>query len=104
MAAATEVAGHLAAQQRQHFVELVGGFHAWINQNLHLRFPRPRLLKKSKGKAGLNPEGVLAVRSAPRKIQFHLLPRRTQPGDVRKKYRARQDFVAEIFLGFAYDS
>src|SRR5271155_2226780 len=102
VAATAEIAGHFAAEQRENFVKLIGGFDAWIYQNFKLRIDGARFFKKAEGKARLDSEGVLTIRAAAREIQFDLLARGPQARNVGEEHRAGENFVAQAFFGFAY--
>src|ERR1700758_4670500 len=102
VAAAAEIAGHFAAQQREHFVELVSGLHARVDCDFDVRGDRASFLEEAEGEAGADAKSVLAVNAALRESEFYFLPRRTLPGNVGKIYGAREH-LGGAFLRLAHD-
>ncbi len=102
VAAATKIADHLAAQQRQHFVEMVGGRDGGIHDDFELRIHVARFFEEAEGETRANAEGVLAIRAAMRKGEFHLLTRTAEARDVRKKDGAREDLSGAFFVRADY--
>ena len=85
VAAPAEMTGHLAAQQRQDFIELLGRLDARIDDDFDVRIHLARLFEEAEGKPRANAESILAVDAAARKSQLHFLARRALPRNVRKK-------------------
>ena len=101
VAATAKNAGHFAAEQRQHFVELVGRLDARVDDDFQLRSDRTRLFEEAKREAGANSKSVLAVRSAARKNQLNFLARGTQTRNVRKKYRPGENLASGVLFGLS---
>ena len=102
VAAAAEIAGHFAAQQREHFVELVGGLHARIDCDFDIRGDRASFLEKAEWESCADSECILPVNAALRERQLHFLTRRALTRNVGKIYRAREH-LRGAFLRLAHD-
>src|ERR1700746_4100197 len=102
VAAAAEIAGHFAAQQREHFVELVSGLHTRIDGDFDVRGDRARFLEEAEREAGADAKSVLAVNAALRESELYFLTRCTLPGNVGKIYGAREH-LGGAFLRLADD-
>src|ERR1700751_1022687 len=97
VAATAEIAGHFAAQQREHFVELVSGLHARVDCDFDVRGDRAGFVEEAEGEGGANAKSGLAVNAALRKSEFYFLPCRRLPRNVGKIYGARE-YLGGAFL------
>src|SRR5580698_8198996 len=102
VASAAEIASHLSAQQREHFVELVSGLHARIDCDFDVRGDRASFLEEAERKAGANAKSVLAVNAALGKGQLYFLARRALTRNVGKINGAGEHLGCAFFC-LAYD-
>ena len=86
--APAEVACHFAAQQRQHFVELIRGLDARIHDHFHVRVDLARFFEEAERKSRADAESVLAIDAAARKRQLHFLARRRSGAECTERKRA----------------
>src|SRR5271163_464289 len=91
------MAGHFSGQQRQDFVELLGGLDARVHRDFQIRIHLACLLEEAEGKARANAERILPVNAAAREAQLDLLARGAHPRDVWEKNRAGEDFGGRFF-------
>src|SRR4029077_7055373 len=97
MPAPAENAGHLAAQQRQHFVELVSGHDARVNHDFDIGIYLARFFEEAEGKARADAECVLAINAAAWKYELHFLARGAQARDVGEIDWAREPLSRVCF-------
>src|SRR5271156_1093604 len=96
VAAPAKIAGHFAAQKREHFVKLVGGLHARVNRDFDFRFHGAGFFEKAERESRADSKCILAVDAALWKVQLHFLPRGARTRNVGEIDRLRQDMA----LGF----
>src|SRR5579863_463948 len=102
VAAAAEIAGHFAAQQREHFVELVSGLHARIDRDFDVGGDRACFLEEPEWEASADTESVLAVNAALWERQLYFLTRRALTRNVGEINGAGEHLGCAFFC-FAYD-
>ena len=85
VAASAEVAGHFAAQQRQHFVELVGGLDARVDDDFAFRNPPGAFFRRSRTGSGCGCRRRPGGRRRAAETQLHFLARGAERGMYGKK-------------------
>src|ERR1700692_3810282 len=98
VSAAAKIAGYLSAEQREHFIKMIGGRHFGIDDDFQLRIHLAGFLEEAEGETRADAESVLAIIAAMRKRELNFLARRGLPRDVGKKYRTRENLARAFFI------